>query len=67
MSPPDTFNPVLMQGEISPFMGLLDTYTLQRLALADSANAPFETIVFGVDKRITGAIEAPPDSTTAAS
>ena len=63
----DTINPVLMVGEIGPFMGAIELYPVQRLALADSPNRPIESIVFGIDKRIAGAIEVPPESMTASS
>jgi hypothetical protein len=63
----DTPNPAISFSPASPFMGLLDLYTLQRLSLADSDNPPDGSIAFSVDKRIDGAIEAPPDAVTAAS
>ena len=63
----DSPGPALMVGSVGPFAGLLDTYSLQRLALTDSGDPPVDTIALGVDKRIEGAIEALPDSTTAAS
>ena len=63
----DSPGSALMVASVGPFSGLLDTYSLQRLALTDSDDPPVDTIAFGVDMRIQGAIEAPPDSTTAAS
>ena len=61
----DTSDPVQMVGT-SPFEGLLDMYTLHRLAFGDSQNPLDDSIAFAVDKRIRGAIEASPDAVTAA-
>jgi hypothetical protein len=63
----DVSNPVLVVGSVGPFVGVLDLYRLDRLALTDSGNPPPERIAYGVDKRLPGGIEAPPESTTEAS
>jgi len=48
----------------SPFAGVLDLYDLERLPLADSAIPPEGTAVFGVDRKIPGAMEAAPMQAT---
>jgi hypothetical protein len=50
----------LLQLRGSPFRGVLDLYEFERLPLADSPNPPREVLVFGVERRIPGALEAPP-------
>ena len=48
----------------SPFAGVLDVYTLERLPVADSARPPRGLLVFAVSRRIPGAVVAPPERTT---
>ena len=67
LSQPGLPNPAVVIGDLSPFMGLVSLYSLERLSLADSANPPTGSLLFNVDKRLQGAIEARPDSATAAS
>ena len=67
LSPQGSANPVVVIGNLSPFMGLLDMYPLERLSLADSEDPPTGLLAFGVVKRIPGAIEAPPNAATTSS
>jgi hypothetical protein len=60
-------NPVLPGGRIGPYVGILDLYRLDRLALTDSANPPPDTVAYGVDTRIPGGLEARPDAISDAS
>jgi hypothetical protein len=56
---------VLADRETSPFRGVLDLYRLERLPVADSPDPPRDVVaVFAVERRIPGAMEAPPDRTT---
>jgi hypothetical protein len=48
----------------SPFDGVPELYPLTRLPLTDSAEPPQDVVVYRVDRRIPGAVEAPPDATT---
>jgi len=47
----------------SPFNGLPDLYRLRRLPLADAKGTPRGAILYDVDRRIPGALTAPPDKT----
>jgi len=51
----------------SPFEGVLDLYRLERLPLADSKDPPGNVVLYEVDQRIPGAVNAPPDATTVVS
>jgi hypothetical protein len=44
----------------SPFQGILDLYSLERLPLSDSANPPPEVVAFGVDRRLPGGARISP-------
>ncbi|MDQ3671171.1 MAG: hypothetical protein M3364_01855, partial [Actinomycetota bacterium] len=46
----------------SPFAGVLDLYRLERLPLADSERPPSTMAVFGLDRRIPGALVAPAET-----
>jgi len=48
----------------SPFNGLPDLYQLQRFPLADAKGAPREAVLYDIDRKIAGALTAPPDKTT---
>jgi hypothetical protein len=48
----------------SPFIGVADLYDLEHLPISDSENAPGEVAVFAVDRRIPGAMLAPPTAST---
>ena len=48
----------------SPFSGLPDLYPLQRLPLADAKGTPRGAVLYDVDRRIPGALTAPPDKTS---
>jgi hypothetical protein len=48
----------------SPFRGVLDLYSLERLPFADSENPPKDFVVFGVDKGVPGGVVVPPDRLT---
>jgi Mycobacterial cell wall arabinan synthesis protein len=60
------FNPI-GGAATSPFLGLLDLYRVERLPRAEADGAPDEITVFRVDRRIPGALEAPPDAATVTS
>ena len=45
----------------SPFSGVLDLYRLQRFPLADATGTPRGSALYDVDRRIPGALTAPPD------
>jgi hypothetical protein len=47
----------------SPFAGVLDLYRLERLPLADSESPPNTIAVFGLERRIPGALFAPAETT----
>jgi hypothetical protein len=47
----------------SPFAGVLDLYRLERLPLADSESPPNTIAVFGLERRIPGAVFAPAETT----
>ena len=46
----------------SPFLGVHDLYAVQRLPLTDGTDPPPGVVVYEVDRRIPGAVEAAPDS-----
>jgi len=48
----------------SPFSGLPDLYRIQRLPLANAFGTPNGSVLYDVDRRIPGALTAPPDKTT---
>jgi hypothetical protein len=45
----------------SPFAGLLDVYTFERLPLTDSKNPPTSLVAFAIDQHIPGGVELAPD------
>jgi hypothetical protein len=56
-------DPLLLDPGTTPFNGLLDIYTLQRLAVTDSRNTPSEVTVHTIDPRIRGWEIVEPDRT----
>jgi len=46
----------------SPFSGLFDLYRLQRFPIADAKGAPREAVLYDVDRQISGAVAALPDT-----
>ena len=59
---------LFQENQRSPFSGLRDLYRLERMPIADSRDAPTESLeVFAVDRRIAGAAQAPPAKSTVVS
>ena len=56
-------DPLLLDPGTSPFNGLLDIYSLQRLAVTDSRNKPSGVTVHTIDPRIRGWERVEPDRT----
>ena len=46
----------------SPFLGVRDMYSVQRLPLTDGPSPPPGVVVYGLDRRIRGGELAPPTS-----
>jgi hypothetical protein len=58
---------VIRRSEASPFFGVVDLYDIERVPVADTEDWPRSVLVFAVDRRIPGAMLAPPARTTARS
>jgi hypothetical protein len=58
VTPRDSRSPVRF--DYSPFLNVLDLYSLRRLPLADSADPPENVVVFGVDHEVPGALVLAP-------
>lgn len=63
----ETESPPLRYHVTSPFVGLLDLYTLERVPVADSEESVDRLRIFAVDERIPGAALAPPTATNVVS
>ena len=48
----------------SPFDGVFDLYGVGAMPLVDVGGQPLKAAVYTLDRRIPGAVEAPPERTT---
>ena len=48
----------------SPFLGIRDLFSVQRLPLTDGSNPPPGVVVYEVERPASGTIEAPPEQAT---
>ena len=59
----DPFQPLPFEAT-SPFLGVHDLYSVQRLPLTDGLNPPLGVVVYEVEQRIPGADIVPPEADT---